>query len=132
MKEKIEDLMNRVKSSMYFKAYLALMDEDGKILYNNFNDSFNRTLRGLVPILKTLDTGEYHVRRLARSRLIILRVSDGLVLAAESYARDGILIFTMNNAVERLREEFVELDLLMTLSDMALPESESKIVEQLV
>ncbi len=132
MEIKINDLMESIKSSLITKTYLALMDEDGKIIYNNFQAGLNRTLKDFVPALKLMDMGDYHIKNFAKTCLIIFKVSDRLALIAESYAKEGLLIFTLKGIAENLRNRFLELDILLVFSDMAEEEAEIQIAEQLI
>nr|MDO8076689.1 hypothetical protein [Candidatus Freyarchaeota archaeon] len=129
MSEKVNSLMDRVKSSMSWKTYLALMDEDGKILYTNFNEGLNDILKRFAPALKTLDAGDYQVKNFAKTRLVTFKVTDRLALIAESYAKEGLLIFTLRNIAEKLKDEFVELDLQLMFSELAEEESEASLAK---
>jgi hypothetical protein len=120
MKQKVRNLMNQVKFSMNCGAYLALMDDDGKILYNNLRRDLNGIFNKLFPAVKTLNTGDFQVNRFADSHLVTIKVSDRLALVAESYLRESSLIFVLNNIAEKLRGEFAELDTL--LNPLAIPE----------
>nr|MDO8079423.1 hypothetical protein [Candidatus Freyarchaeota archaeon] len=132
MKRKINNLMDEVKFSINLEACLALLDEDGKILYNNLNGGLNGVLENLVPALKTLNVGDYQVNNFAETHLITIKVSDRLALVAESYIRESLLIFALNSIVEKLKEEFAELDILLKLSDITEKGSENKIMEQFI
>lgn len=133
MEKKIDELMERIKSSLSYKTYLALMDEDGKTLYNNFHSGLNGVLKNYVPALKTLDPGDYQIKNFSKTCLIMYKVSDRLALIAESYVKEGLLIFTLKSIAENLKEQFIELDILLMFSEMAAEEKrEAKITEQLV
>ncbi len=132
MEQKVNELMEKVRSSMYRKTYLALMDEDGKILYNNFHAGLNGVIKNFVPALKILDVGDYQIKNFAKTCLIIYKVSDRLALIAESYVKEGLLIFLLKSIAENLKNRFIELDILLMFSDMAEEEREAKITEQLV
>lgn len=120
MKQKIRNLMNQVKFSMNCGAYLALMDEDGKILYNNLKRDLNGIYYKLFPAVKTLNMGDYQVNKFADTHLVTIKVSDRLALVAESYLRENSLIFVLNNIAKKLKEEFAELDTL--INPLAIPE----------
>lgn len=124
--------MEKIKSSIPRKSYLALMDEDGKIHYNNFHSGLNGLIRNFAPAIKTLDVGDYQIKNYAKTCLIIYKVSERLALLAESYVKEGLLIFTIKNIAENLKDQFIELDILLMFLDMAKEEKEAKITEQLV
>jgi hypothetical protein len=113
MKQRIMSLMNKVRFSTNYGAYLALMDEDGKILYNNLRRSLDGFFKNLVPAVKTLNAGDYQVNKFANTHLITIKVSDRLALVAESYLEESTLIFILNNIAEKLRGEFIELESLL-------------------
>ncbi|MGQ9721141.1 MAG: hypothetical protein ACUVXA_07450 [Candidatus Jordarchaeum sp.] len=132
MDKRIDELMEKIKSSIPRKSYLALMDEDGKIHYNNFHSGLNGLIRNFAPAIKTLDVGDYQIKNYAKTCLIIYKVSERLALLAESYVKEGLLIFTIKNIAENLKDQFIELDILLMFLDMAKEEKEAKITEQLV
>jgi len=131
MNQKINSLMDKVKFLMNSEAFLALMNEDGKILYNDLNGGLKGVFKNLVPAVKTLNTGDYQVNNFEEIRLITIKVSDRLALVAESYIKESLLIFALNNIVEKLRDEFAELEALK-LSDIKEEDSESKKFEQFI
>lgn len=113
MRQRVMSLMNKVRFSTNYGAYLALMDEDGKILYNGLRRSMDGFFKNLVPAVKTLNTGDYQVNKFANTHLVTIKVSDKLALVAESYLEESTLIFILNNITEKLRGEFKELDSLL-------------------
>jgi hypothetical protein len=132
MNKKIDELMGKIKSSIPGKSYLALMDEDEKVLYNSFYPGLNGYIKNFAPAIKTMDVGDYQVKNYAKSCLIIYKVSDRLALVAESYVKEGLLIFTIKNIAEKFKDQFLELDILQMFSHMAEEEREAKITEQLL
>ena len=132
MSVKVNDLMGKVKSSMIWKSYLALVDENGKILYTTFNNGLNDLLRRLASSLKILSSGDYLVKNFDNSRLVAFKVSDRLALVVESYAKEGLLVFTLRSLAERLGDEFVELDLQLVFSELTEERGEASLSKQTV
>jgi hypothetical protein len=132
MEQKINNLMGEVKFLMGSEAFPALIDEDGKILYNNLNGSLNGVLKNLVPAVKTLNAGDYQVNNFEETHLITIKVSERLALVVESYIKESVLIFLLNNIVEKLKKGFAELDFLLMLSSAIEEESETEMIEKFI
>lgn len=130
MDKRVDELMGKIKSAIPGKSYLALMDEEGKILYNNFHSGLSGNIKNFAPAIKTMGVGDYQIKNYPKSCLIIYKVSDRLALIIESYVKEGLLIFTLKNIAQNLREQFFELDLIQMFSDMVEEEGEVKITEQ--
>ncbi len=132
MDKKVDELMGKIKSAIPGKSFLALMDEGGKILYNNFHSGLNGNIKNFAPAIKIMDVGDYHIKNYDKSCLIIYKVSDSLALIAESYVKEGLLIFTIKHLAENLKDQFLEIDILQTFTNMVEEEKEAKITEQLL
>jgi hypothetical protein len=97
-------IAKKMEAFMPGRFYVAFLDGVGNILYSSLSAESEKTLKNLAQVFSACDTGDFQVKKLAKSNLVIYKVSPNVVLALESYEKEGVLI----SAAKRLEEKYTE------------------------
>nr|MDO8082368.1 hypothetical protein [Candidatus Freyarchaeota archaeon] len=105
MEKGFEAITKKMAESITGRFYVAFLDDDGNILYSSLLPESVETLKKLIQVFAYCEVGDFQVKRLTKSNLLVYKVSPHTVLALESYAKEGVLIA----AAKHLEENYADL-----------------------
>jgi len=107
----IKEIGNKIVSSLPIKAELAIIDADGGLIYSSLSPEAEEIARRLAKAAMTIwDVGDYQVKKLSKTNLLIYKMTDRLAIALNSYEKEGIIILSAKRLEEKLREDFKAME----------------------
>ncbi len=104
MEKNFGEIAERINRFMPKKSYVAFLDYSGNILYSALTSESENAVKKLCPIFPVWNVGDYQLKKLSKSNLLVYKVSPRIILSIESYEKEGVLIV----AGKRLEENYVE------------------------
>ena len=105
MATEFSKIAKKIAEFIPVKYYLALIDDTCNILHSSLSTESVETLKKLAQIFPLCDIGDFQVKKLKKTNLIIYKLSPNLLLALESYEKEGVII----SAAKRIEEKYTEL-----------------------
>ncbi|MEM3525874.1 MAG: hypothetical protein QXV37_00535, partial [Candidatus Jordarchaeaceae archaeon] len=81
------------------------IDNAGTPLYSTLSPEAEENIKKLAQIFPICEIGDFQIRKLKKSNLLIYKLSPTILLALESYEKEGVII----SAAKRLEEKYNEL-----------------------
>ncbi|MGQ9723348.1 MAG: hypothetical protein ACUVXA_18750 [Candidatus Jordarchaeum sp.] len=110
MEKSFGEIAEKIAKFMPKKCYVAFLENSGNLLWSSLTsesaDAVSK-LRGVFPVW---DIGDYQLKKLSKSNLLVYKVSPRIVLAIESYEKEGVLIVTGKRLEENYLELFSEIE----------------------
>ncbi|MHA1628507.1 MAG: hypothetical protein ACTSW6_05515, partial [Candidatus Baldrarchaeia archaeon] len=107
----IKEIGNKIASSLPIKAELAIIDADGGLIYSSLSPEAEEIARRLAKAAMAIwDVGDYQVKKLSKTNLLIYKMTDRLAIALNSYEKEGIIILSAKRLEEKLREDFKAME----------------------
>ncbi|MFB0561968.1 MAG: hypothetical protein ACETWM_12265 [Candidatus Lokiarchaeia archaeon] len=110
MEKSFGEIAEKISQFIMKKCYAAFMDGDGNLLYSSLSNESEETLKKLAEVFPFWELGDYQLKKLGKSNLIVYKVSLNTILALESYEREGILIVTAKRLEENYADWFRDLE----------------------
>nr|MDO8079335.1 hypothetical protein [Candidatus Freyarchaeota archaeon] len=105
MEKSFGEIAEKIAKFSPKKCYLAFLDCDGNFLYSSLPKESEETLKKLTKVSSAWDTGDYQIKKFEKSNLLIYKASPRIILALESYEKEGLLIV----AAKRMEENYADL-----------------------
>ncbi|MHA1595823.1 MAG: hypothetical protein ACTSXJ_09005 [Candidatus Baldrarchaeia archaeon] len=113
-KEKAQDIGSRIAISLPIRSDFAIINDEGEVLYSNLSPQALETAKKIVKSsLPVWDIGDYQIKTLGESHLLIYKVTEKLAFALDSQEAEGIMIVIAKRLASLLNSEFKELESLM-------------------
>ena len=110
----IKEIGDKIASLLSIKAELAIIDADGGLIYSSLSPEAEEIARRLAKAAMTIwDVGDYQVKKLSKTNLLIYKMTDRLAIALNSYEKEGIIILSAKRLEEKLREDFKTMEKMM-------------------
>lgn len=107
----IEEIGSKIASLLPIKAELAIIDADGHLIYSLLSPEAEEIARRLAKAAMTIwDVGDYQVKKLSKTNLLIYKMTDRLAIALNSYEKEGIIILSAKRLEEKLKENFKAME----------------------
>jgi hypothetical protein len=100
-----DEIAKKIAELIPGRFYVAFLNSGGNILYSSLPADSGETLKKMAHIFSAYSVGDFQVKKLTRSNLLVYKVSPDVVLALESDEREGVLI----SAAKRLGEKYADL-----------------------
>jgi hypothetical protein len=127
MENLFENAAKKIEEIVAEKIRIAFLDDIGNILYSSLTAESEKIAKKLTTIFSDCDIGDYQIKKLPKSNLLIYMISPLIILALESHEKEGILISTIKNLEENHESLFDELESdLLRLHSNELVEISSK------
>ncbi|WXG41815.1 MAG: hypothetical protein WED07_13795 [Candidatus Freyarchaeum deiterrae] len=98
------EIVKKMAQFLPGRFYVAFLDCSGNILYSTLSAESEGTLKKIVQVFSVCDKGDFQVKKLAKNNLVVYKVSPDVVLALESYEKEGVLI----SAAKRVEEKYTD------------------------
>lgn len=105
METEFTKIAKKIAEFVPVKYYIAFLDGTGNILYSTLSSETEDTLKKLAQIFPVCDIGDFQVKKLKKTNLLVYKISPNVVLALESYEKEGVII----SAAKRIEEKYTEL-----------------------
>jgi len=123
-KENAENLAIKIAGSLPVRGRLAIVTDTGQILYSSLSPEAVDVALKIVKVgLSFWDIGDYQVKKLRGSHLLIYKITDHLAFALDSVEREGILILAAKRIASTFDNEFKELERSLEIVPSALEET---------
>jgi len=78
----LKEIGEKIESSLPIKAELAIIDSDGNLIYSSLSSEAENIAKQLAKAAMTIwDVGDYQVKKLSRTNLLIYKMTDRLAVA---------------------------------------------------
>jgi len=109
--KRAENLAIKIAGSLPVRGRLAIVSDTGQILYSSLSSEATEAALKIVRVgLPFWDVGDYQVKKLRGSHLLIYKITDHLAFALDSVEREGILILAAKRVASTFDSEFKELE----------------------
>lgn len=105
METEFNKIAKKIAEFIPVKHYIAFLDTAGNILYSSISKESEENLKKLTQIFPICDVGDFQVKKLKKTNMIVYKISPDTFLAIESYEKEGVII----SAAKRLEEKYTEL-----------------------
>jgi 23S rRNA pseudoU1915 N3-methylase RlmH len=105
MEKRFEKIAKKIDELVAGEKYIAFLDSGGNILYSSLPEESEQIVKKLSTVFSDCDIGDYQIKKLPKSNLLIYMISPLIILALESYEKEGILI----TVAKRLEENYEDL-----------------------
>lgn len=113
-KKIVEELAEKIVSSLPVRSRLAIIGDTGQIFHSTLTSEAKETVEKIVKVgLPLWDIGDYQVKKLKSSQLLIYKITNRLALALDSIEREGVLILIAKRIASMYTNEFNELEKLL-------------------
>ncbi len=107
----IKEIGAKIANSLPIKAELAIIDADGQLIYSSLSPEAEEIAKRLAKAAMTIwDVGDYQIKKLSKTNLLIYKMTDRLAVALNSYEKEGIIILSAKRLEEKLREDFKAME----------------------
>ncbi|MFB0563549.1 MAG: hypothetical protein ACETWM_20300 [Candidatus Lokiarchaeia archaeon] len=110
MEKRFAEIAETISKFMPKKCYVAFLDNSGNTLYSSLMGESEDAVEKLCRIFPVWDRGDYQLKKLSRSNLLVYKVSPRIILALESYEKEGVLIVAGKRLEENYIEWFLEIE----------------------
>lgn len=110
MEKRFAEIAETISKFILKKCYIAFLDDSGKMLYSSLMGESEDAVKKLCQIFPVWDTGDYQLKKLSKSNLLVYKVSPRIVFALESYEKEGVLIVAGKRLEENYMEWFSEIE----------------------
>mgnify|MGYP000212135269 CR=1 FL=1 len=136
-KKIIEELVEKIADSLPVRSRLAIIGDTGQVFHSTLTLEAREAAEKIAKIgLPLWDIGDYQVKRLKNSQLLVYKITNRLALALDSIEREGVLILAakkvasmFNNELNKL-EEFLEATPTYEIEKTRLPPAPLKTEER--
>ena len=113
-KKIVEELAEKIVSSLPVRSRLAIIGDTGQIFHSTLTSEAREAAEKIVKVgLPLWDIGDYQVKKLRSSQLLIYKITNRLALALDSIEREGVLILAAKRVASMYTNEFNELEKLL-------------------
>lgn len=110
MEKRFGEIADKVSRFTTKKSYVAFLDDFGNVLYSSLPPESEATVKKLKSIFPTWNVGDYQIKKLPKSNILIYKVSSRIILALDSYEKEGVLIIVGKRLEENFMNSFKELE----------------------
>ncbi|MEM2134325.1 MAG: hypothetical protein QXG44_05715 [Candidatus Jordarchaeaceae archaeon] len=110
MEKRFKEIADNITKFMPKKCYLAFLDDNGNMLYSSLTAESVGAVKQLSRVFPIWSPGDYQVKRLPKSNLLVYKASPHIILVIESYEKEGVLIVAGKRIEENYAELFRELE----------------------
>ncbi len=110
MEKRFKEIADNITKFMPKKCYLAFLDDSGNILYSSLMAESESAVKQLSRVFPVWSPGDYQLKKLPKSNLLIYKASPRIILAIESYEKEGVLIVAGKRIEENYMDLFRELE----------------------
>lgn len=105
METEFTQIAKKIAEFIPVKYYIAFLDCTGNILYSSLSKESEENIKKLSQIFPLCDVGDFQVKKLKKTNMVLYKISPDIFLALESYEKEGVII----SAAKRLEEKYTEL-----------------------
>jgi hypothetical protein len=105
METEFNKIAKKIAELIPGKYYIAFLNSAGEILYSSLSKESEENLKKLTQIFPACDIGDFQVKKLKKTNMIIYKLSPHIFLVIESYEKEGVII----SAAKRIEEKYTEL-----------------------
>ncbi|MEM2959038.1 MAG: hypothetical protein Q6366_005660 [Candidatus Freyarchaeota archaeon] len=110
MEKRFKEIADNIAKFMPKKCYMAFLDDSGTILYSSLMAESEAAVKQLSRVFPVWSPGDYQLKKLPKSNLLIYKASPRIILAIESYEKEGVLIVAGKRIEENYMDLFRELE----------------------
>ncbi|WXG42037.1 MAG: hypothetical protein WED07_14960 [Candidatus Freyarchaeum deiterrae] len=110
MQKRFGEIADKITKFMTKKGYVAFLDNNGNLLYSSLTGESEQAVKKLSSVFPVWNIGDYQLKKLPKSNIIVYKVSPHIVLALESYEKEGVLIVVGKRLEENFANLFKDLD----------------------
>jgi hypothetical protein len=110
MQKRFGEVADRITKFMTKKGYVAFLDNNGNLLYSSLGSESEETVKKLSSVFPFWNIGDYQLKKLPKSNILVYKVSPSIVLALESYEKEGVLIVVGKRLEESFESMFKGLE----------------------
>lgn len=110
MEKRFGEIADKISRFTTKRSYIAFLDDLGNILYSSLTAESEGVVKKLKAIFPVWNIGDYQLKKLPKSNILIYKVSTRIIVAVESYEKEGILIIVGKRLEENFANVFKELE----------------------
>ena len=110
MEKSFGEIAERILKFIPKKSYVAFLEESGGILHSSLSPESMETVKKLTRVFPVWDVGDFQLKKLAKTNLLVYKVSPRIILALESYEKEGVLIVAARRLEENYGDTFRSLE----------------------
>jgi len=113
-KKNVEQFAERIVNSLPVRSRLAIIGDTGQILHSTLTSEAREAAEKIAKIgLQFWDIGDYQVKRLKNSQLLVYKITNRLAIALDSIEREGVLILAAKKIASTFNNELNNLEKLL-------------------
>nr|MDO8079227.1 hypothetical protein [Candidatus Freyarchaeota archaeon] len=105
MEKRFREIADKIAKFTTKKSSVAFLDDHGNFLYSSLTKESEGAVKKLSSIFPVWNIGDYQLKKLLKSNILIYKVSPHIVVTLDSYEKEGVLIVVG----KRLEENFATL-----------------------
>ncbi|MEX2703448.1 MAG: hypothetical protein Q6368_010355 [Candidatus Baldrarchaeota archaeon] len=113
-KKIVEELAEKIANSLPVRSRLAIIGDTGQVFHSTLTSEAREAAEKIAKIgLPLWDVGDYQVKRLKNSQLLVYKITNRLALALDSVEREGVLILAAKKVASMFNNELNKLEELL-------------------
>ena len=113
-KKIIEEIAEKITNSLPVRGRLAIIGDTGQVFHSTLTSEAREAAEKIAKIgLPLWDIGDYQVKRLKNSQLLVYKITNRLALALDSIEREGVLILAAKKVASMFNNELNKLEELL-------------------
>jgi hypothetical protein len=110
MERRFKEIADRIAKFTTKKSSVAFLDENGNILYSSLIKESELAVKKLSGVFPVWNIGDYLLKKLLKSNILIYKVSPHIIVALDSYEKEGVLIIVGKRLEENFADMFKDLE----------------------
>ena len=110
MEKRLKEIADRIAKFTTKKSSVAFLDDNGNILYSSLTKESEAAVKKLSGVFPVWNIGDYLLKKLLKSNILIYKVSPHIIVALDSYEKEGVLIIVGKRLEENFADSFKELE----------------------
>ncbi|MEM2145313.1 MAG: hypothetical protein QW279_08125 [Candidatus Jordarchaeaceae archaeon] len=121
MESRFKEIADRIAKFTTKKSSVAFLDDQGNVLYSSLTKESETAVKKLSGVFPVWSVGDYLIKKLLKSNILIYKVSNHTIVALDSYEKEGVLIIVGKRLEENFAETFKELESVTPATPSAKP-----------
>nr|MDO8080944.1 hypothetical protein [Candidatus Freyarchaeota archaeon] len=110
MEKRFAEIADKISRFTTKRSYAAFLDDHGNILYSSLTKESEEAVKKLKSIFPVWNIGDYQLKKLPKSNILIYKVSTHIIVALDSYEKEGVLIIVGKRLEENFGNLFKDLE----------------------
>ncbi|MEM3586299.1 MAG: hypothetical protein QXO71_03160 [Candidatus Jordarchaeaceae archaeon] len=126
MEIRFKEIADKITKFTTKKSSVAFLDDRGNFLYSSLTKESEEAVKKISGVFSVWNVGDYLIKKLLKSNILIYKVSPHIIVALDSYEKEGVLIIVGKRLEENSETLFKDLESMVSTAPVKEIEASSK------